>query len=139
MMSIPTSLTPLIRSFLVDLRLRRETRPGGWGSLRPAEPGLARFHSWSISGCAGRRAPAGGARSARRSRASLAFIPGPSPAAPGDAPRRVGLAPPGGAGPRSLSFHRHRLREVAGLIDVVPAAIRDVVGEELQRHDRESG
>ena len=35
-----------------------------------------------------------------------------------------------------LLFYRHRLREVAWLIDIAPAAHRDVVRKKLQRqHD----
>ena len=39
------------------------------------------------------------------------------------------------AEPTRESFHRHRLRQIARLIDVAAAHDGDVVGEELERYD----
>src|SRR5215470_13661257 len=43
-----------------------------------------------------------------------------------------------GIGRRFTSFDRHALRQIPRLVHVAPAANRDVVGEQLQRHDREN-
>src|SRR3712207_8197431 len=38
---------------------------------------------------------------------------------------------------RRRLLHGDRLRQVARLVDVQPAPLRDLVGEQLERHDRE--
>src|SRR5438874_6636282 len=102
--------------------------PTSLGSLIPRGLAARRRRGWhGGAGCA--RAVAGrGRRPALRCAWS------------GKGRRARGTDPGTGPSPSARdSLDRHGFREIAGLVDIVPTAIRYVVGEELERHHREDG
>src|SRR2546427_3036602 len=108
MMSMPTSLGSLTRR----LRMRRDGWHGGAGVARDA------------------RVPRGPIRDTLALDRDLRGWGGCASARPPD----PGTGP---VAPRSTSLDGHGFREIARLIDIVPAAVGDVIREKLKRNDRQ--